>query len=140
MNPGANSAGSSSLLSPPPSIAPSVAQKESKSSSCHNGLCKENLGEVAGVVTVGAFVLALFAGTLIWVYSKKFKRVKKLDTLGYEIIKMPKKFSSKELKATTKCFNANRIIGHRAFLVLHKEAPRFTMLNGRALALFFCRY
>ncbi|XP_015931623.1 L-type lectin-domain containing receptor kinase VIII.1 [Arachis duranensis] len=137
MNPGANSAGSSSSLSPPPSIAPSVAQKESKSSSCHNGLCKENLGAVAGVVTAGAFVLALFAGALIWVYSKKFKRVKKLDTLGSEIIKMPKQFSYKELKAATKCFNANRIIGHGAFGTVYKGVmPE----NGEIVAVKRCSH
>lgn len=122
MNPTANS-----IKSPPPSLAPSASdsassnaqQKESKSS-CHNGLCKQGMGAVAGVVTAGAFVLALFAGALIWVYSKKFRHVKKLDTLGSEIIKMPKQFSYKELKAATKCFNANRIIGHGAFGTVYK--------------------
>ncbi|KAE8716998.1 L-type lectin-domain containing receptor kinase VIII.1 [Hibiscus syriacus] len=34
-------------------------------------------GAVAGVVTAGAFVFALFAGGLIWVFSKKFKHVEK---------------------------------------------------------------
>ncbi|OIW02638.1 hypothetical protein TanjilG_24089 [Lupinus angustifolius] len=112
-----------SIKSPPPSLAPSASsnaqQKESKSS-CHNGLCKRGLGAVAGVVTAGAFVLALFAGAMIWVYSKKFKHVKKMDSLGLEVIKMPKQFSYKELKAATKCFNANRIIGHGAFGTVYK--------------------
>ncbi|XP_027333828.1 L-type lectin-domain containing receptor kinase VIII.1 [Abrus precatorius] len=121
MNPTANS-----VKSVPPSLAPSSAsatsngeEKESKSS-CHNGLCKQNLGAVAGVVTAGAFVLALFAGVLIWFYSKKVKRVNKFDSLGSEIIKMPKQFSYKELKCATKCFNANRIIGHGAFGTVYK--------------------
>ncbi|OMO73514.1 hypothetical protein COLO4_27058 [Corchorus olitorius] len=113
MNPTANS-----VKSPPPSIAPSsvstssTQQKSSKSSSsCHNQLCKEGPGAVVGVVTAGAFFLALFAGALIWVYSKKFKHVKKSENnFASEIIKMPKEFSYKELKAATRCFNANRII------------------------------
>ncbi|CAL0315696.1 unnamed protein product [Lupinus luteus] len=119
MNPTANS-----IMSPPPSSAPlasSDAQKKERSkSSCHNGLCKEGLGAVAGVVTAGAFVLALFAGALIWVYSKKFKHVKKLDSLGSEIIKIPKQFSYLELKAATECFNDDRIIGHGAFGTVYK--------------------
>ncbi|KAE9606081.1 hypothetical protein Lal_00024985 [Lupinus albus] len=113
----------SSIKSPPPSLAPSASsngqQKENKSS-CHNGLCKQGLGAVAGVVTAGAFVLALFAGAMIWVYSKKFKHVKKMDSLGLEVMKMPKQFSYKELKAATKCFKANRIIGHGAFGTVYK--------------------
>jgi serine/threonine protein kinase len=114
----------SSARSPPPSMAPSmnstnVERKESKKS-CHNGLCKQGLGAVAGVVTAGAFVLALFAGSMIWLYSKKVKRVSRFDSLGSEIIKMPKQFSYKELKSATKCFNANRIIGHGAFGTVYK--------------------
>lgn len=119
MNPTANV-----VRSPPPSLPPSssdsVSQKDSKSSSCHNGLCKQGAGAVVGVVTAGAFVLALFAGGLIWVYSKKIKRVKKSDSLASEIIKMPKEFTYKELKIGTKCFNANRIIGHGAFGTVYK--------------------
>jgi serine/threonine protein kinase len=114
----------SSARSPPPSMAPSmnstnVERKESRKS-CHNGLCKQGLGAVAGVVTAGAFVLALFAGSMIWLYSKKVKRVSRFDSLGSEIIKMPKQFSYKELKSATKCFNANRIIGHGAFGTVYK--------------------
>ncbi|KAF1863992.1 hypothetical protein Lal_00031137 [Lupinus albus] len=118
MNPTANS-----IMSPLPSLAPSAssnAQQKENKSSCHNGFCKQGLGAVAGVVTTGAFVLALFAGALIWVYSKKFKHVKKLDSLGSEIIKIPKQFSYMELKAATECFNANRIIGHGAFGTVYK--------------------
>ncbi|XP_059427779.1 L-type lectin-domain containing receptor kinase VIII.1 [Corylus avellana] len=121
-NPTANS-----VKSPPPSVAPSgsdsassTSQKTSKPSSCHNQLCKEGPGAVAGVVTAGAFVLALFAGALIWVYSKRIKHVKKPDSLASEIIKMPKEFSYRQLKSATKCFNANRIIGHGAFGTVYK--------------------
>ncbi|KAL0555495.1 hypothetical protein IC582_009443 [Cucumis melo] len=119
MNPTANV-----VRSPPPSQPPSgsdsITQKNSKSTSCHNGLCKQGAGAVVGVVTAGAFVLALFAGALIWVYSKKIKRVKKSDSLASEIIKMPKEFTYKELKIATKCFNSNRIIGHGAFGTVYK--------------------
>ncbi|KAM1307103.1 hypothetical protein ACFXTH_009358 [Malus domestica] len=121
----------SSVKSPPPSIPPSGSsssnatstnQKNSKSSSsCHNHLCREGPGAVAGVVTASAFVLALFAGVLIWVYSKKVKLVKKSDSnIASDIIKMPKEFTYRELKAATKCFNANRIIGHGAFGTVYK--------------------
>ncbi|PPD74898.1 hypothetical protein GOBAR_DD28176 [Gossypium barbadense] len=45
----------------------------SSSSSCHNQRCREGPVAVAGVVSARALFLALFAGALIWVYSKKFK-------------------------------------------------------------------
>ncbi|KAH7513232.1 hypothetical protein FEM48_Zijuj12G0174700 [Ziziphus jujuba var. spinosa] len=124
MNPTANS-----VRSPPPSLAPSGSdsitstnQKNSKSSSCHNQLCKQGPGAVAGVVTASAFVLALFAGALIWVYSKKFKHVKNKSESSFasEILKTPKEFTYRQLKTATKCFNANRIIGHGAFGTVYK--------------------
>ncbi|MBA0625263.1 hypothetical protein Godav_010482 [Gossypium davidsonii] len=117
MNPTANI-----VKSKPPSLAPSDSHlsKSSSSSSCHNQLCKQGPGAVAGVVTAGAFVLALFAGALIWVYSKKLKHVKKSESFPSEIIKMPKEFRYKELKAATRCFDANRIIGHGAFGTVYK--------------------
>ncbi|GMI84735.1 L-type lectin receptor kinase VIII.1 [Hibiscus trionum] len=122
MNPTANTA-----KSPPPSLAPSgsdsissAQQKSSKSSSCHNQLCKQGPGAVAGVVTAGAFFLALFAAALIWVYSKKFKKEKKSESFGSEIIKSPKEFTYKELKEATRYFNGNRIIGHGAFGTVYK--------------------
>ncbi|XP_061347089.1 L-type lectin-domain containing receptor kinase VIII.1-like [Gastrolobium bilobum] len=118
MNPTANS-----VKSPPPSLAPSASSNEEqkeRQSSCHNGLCKQGLGAVAGVVSAGAFVLALFAGALIWFYSKKVKHVNESASLGSEVIKVPKQFSYKELKSATKCFNANRIIGHGAFGTVYK--------------------
>ncbi|KAJ0087980.1 hypothetical protein Patl1_32063 [Pistacia atlantica] len=122
MNPTANS-----VKSPPPSLAPSgsdsiasTTQKSSKSSSCHNQLCKQGPGAVAGVVTASAFFLAIFAGVLIWFFSKKYKNVKKSESFASEVIRMPKEFSYRELKSATKCFNANRIIGHGAFGTVYK--------------------
>ncbi|GLT89739.1 hypothetical protein SLE2022_077140 [Rubroshorea leprosula] len=122
MTPTANS-----VKAPPPSLAPSSSdsiastqQKSSKSSSCHNQLCKQGAGAVAGVVTAGAFVLAIFAGVLIWVYSKKVKHVKKSESFASGIIKTPKEFTYKEIRTATKCFNANRIIGHGAFGTVYK--------------------
>ncbi|KAF2289962.1 hypothetical protein GH714_039331 [Hevea brasiliensis] len=120
MNPTANS-----VKSPPPSLAPtgsdsiSSQEKNSKSSSCHNQLCKQGPGAVAGVVTASAF-LAIFAGVLIWVFSKRYKHVKKTESFASEVIKMPKEFSYKELRSATRCFNANRIIGHGAFGTVYK--------------------
>nr|TKR65851.1 L-type lectin-domain containing receptor kinase VIII.1-like [Populus alba] len=74
MNPTANS-----VKSPPPTLAPSglesVGGKSVKSDSCHNQLCKQGAGAVAGVVTASAFFV-IFAGVLIWVFSKRSKRVK----------------------------------------------------------------
>ncbi|XP_050228530.1 L-type lectin-domain containing receptor kinase VIII.1 [Mercurialis annua] len=122
MNPTADS-----VKTPPPSLAPASAdsistaqEKSSKSSSssCHNQLCKQGPGAVAGVVTASAF-LVIFAGILIWVFSKKYKHVKK-ESFASEIIRMPKEFSYKELRSATRCFNANRIIGHGAFGIVYK--------------------
>ncbi|RVW98715.1 L-type lectin-domain containing receptor kinase VIII.1 [Vitis vinifera] len=118
MNPTANSV----IPPPPPSMAPSASDSVShtaKPSSCHNQLCKQGPGAVAGVVTAGAF-LVLFAGVLIWVFSKKFKHVKKSESLASDVIKMPKEFTYKELKSATKCFNSTRIIGHGAFGTVYK--------------------
>lgn len=116
-----------SISPPPPSLAPSESepisqtpQKSSKSSSCHNQLCKQGPGAVAGVVTAGAFFLALFAGVLVWVYSNKFKHLEKSDSLTTDIIKTPKEFTYKELKSATKCFSSMRIIGHGAFGTVYK--------------------
>lgn len=121
MNPTANS-----VKSPPPSLSPtgfdsinSTSQKSSKSSSCHNQLCKQGPGAVAGVVTASAF-LVIFAGVLVWVFSKKFKHVKKSESFASEVIRMPKEFSYRELRSATKCFNANRVIGHGAFGTVYK--------------------
>ncbi|TYG84563.1 hypothetical protein ES288_D01G259900v1 [Gossypium darwinii] len=109
-----------SFKSPPP-LPPSSSSPSPPSSSCHNQLCREGPGAVAGVVTAGAFFLALFAGALIWVYSKKFKHENKLgQSFASEIIKSPKEFTYKELKAATRCFDANRIIGHGAFGTVYK--------------------
>ncbi|KAK7387356.1 hypothetical protein VNO78_28096 [Psophocarpus tetragonolobus] len=98
-----------------PSSTSAPEQKESKSSK------KGAVGAVAGVVTASAFVLALFAGVLIWVYSKKVKRVKRLDhSIESEIIRMPKELSYRELKLATKGFSANRVIGHGAFGTVYR--------------------
>ena len=117
MNPTANS-----VIPPPPSMAPAASDPVShtaKSSSCHNQLCKQGPGAVAGVVTVGAF-FALFAGVIIWVFFKRFKREKKSESLAPDVIKMPKEFTYRELKSATKCFNSTRIIGHGAFGTVYK--------------------
>lgn len=122
MNPTANS-----ITPPPPSLAPlqsnsntSVSHTSEKNNKCHNQLCKQGPGAVVGVVTASAFVFALFAIVLVWVYSKKFKGVKKSESLASDFIKMPKEFSYKELKLATKCFNSTRIIGHGAFGTVYK--------------------
>ncbi|KAJ6742578.1 hypothetical protein OIU85_016641 [Salix viminalis] len=82
MNPTANS-----VKSPPPTLAPSgldsVSGKSAKSNSCHNQLCKQGAGAVAGVVTASAFFV-IFAGVLIWVFSKRFKHVKKPVSIASE--------------------------------------------------------
>ncbi|KAH9735339.1 L-type lectin-domain containing receptor kinase VIII.1 [Citrus sinensis] len=134
MNPTANS-----VKSPPPSLAPSgssTTQKSSKSSSCHNQLCKQGAGAVAGVVTASAF-FAIFAGVLIWFFSKRYKHVKKSESFTSDIIRMPKEFSYRELRSATKCFNANRIIGHGAFGTVYKGIlPQ----NGDIIAVKRCSH
>lgn len=114
-----------SVNPPPPSLPPSesnstVSHNSDKSSKCHNQLCKQGAGAVVGVVTAGAFVLALFAIVLVWVYSKKIKHVKKSETLASDYIRTPKEFKYKQLKLATKMFDSVRIIGHGAFGTVYK--------------------
>ncbi|CDP06721.1 unnamed protein product [Coffea canephora] len=120
--PGNNVNSTSPALAPSQSnnASSSTALHEKSSSKCHNQLCKQGPGAVVGVVTAGAFFLALCALLLIWVYSKKFKHVKNSETLAKDIIKMPKEFSYKELKLATKGFDSTRVIGHGAFGTVYK--------------------
>lgn len=115
--------------SPPPSspsssITPSLSTVRRKtadpSSSCRNKLCKKSPAAVAGVVTAGAFFLALFAGVIIWVYSKKIKYTRKSESLASEIMKSPREFTYKELKLATDCFSSSRVIGNGAFGTVYK--------------------
>ncbi|CAN4109625.1 unnamed protein product [Withania somnifera] len=121
MNPTANS-----VKLPPPSMAPSESNSTSdvlqdkSSGKCHSKFCKQGPGAVVGVLTAGAFFLAFATLVLIWLYSKKFKRVKNSEILASDIIKMPKEFSYKELKLATKGFDSTRIIGHGAFGTVYK--------------------
>lgn len=109
-------------ISPAPSKSiPSSSMDKNKSSSCHNELCKGKPGAVAGVVTAGAFFLAVFAGVLIWVFSKRFKVIKKNESLSPEIsVRGPKEFSYKELRLATRGFDSGRIIGNGAFGTVYK--------------------
>ncbi|MED6143271.1 L-type lectin-domain containing receptor kinase VIII.1 [Stylosanthes scabra] len=114
-NPSASSSSSSSASLAPPSLAPSGAEERKQ-----DGKSGVGAGAVAGVVTAGAFVLALFASVLIWVYSKKMKPFKRPDSLGSDVIRMPKEFTYKDLKLATNCFSVNRVIGHGAFGTVYK--------------------
>lgn len=119
LNPTADVVNTSTPPTESNSSANSVTQ--AKTTKCHNQLCKQGPGAVVGVVTAGAFFLALFAILLIWVYSNKFKHVRKnSDSFGSEIIKIPKEFSYKELRFATKCFSSARVIGHGAFGTVYK--------------------
>ncbi|KAK6942837.1 Protein kinase domain [Dillenia turbinata] len=124
-----------SVNPPPPSLPPSSSNSltnvSKSSSSCHNKLCEQNPGAVAGVVTAGAFFLFIFAGVLIWVFSKKFKSLKKSDNVALDYIKAPKEFSYKELKLATKGFDSNRVIGHGAFGTVYKGIVAETEFNAR---------
>ncbi|CAI9783199.1 unnamed protein product [Fraxinus pennsylvanica] len=118
INPSANTANP-----PPPALAPaanSTTSYESKTSGkCHSQLCK-GPGAVVGVVTAGAFFLAFCTLIVMWAYNKKFKRVKKSDTLASDVIKMPKEFSYRELKFATRGFDSIQIIGYGAFGTVYK--------------------
>ncbi|CAI0437736.1 unnamed protein product [Linum tenue] len=104
----------------PKSISSNQGKSSKPSSSCHNNLCKKGPGAVAGVVTASAF-LAVFAGVLLWAFSKRVKKVKKKsESFASEVIKMPKEFTYKELRLATNSFNSNRIIGHGAFGTVYK--------------------
>ncbi|XP_059646902.1 L-type lectin-domain containing receptor kinase VIII.1 [Cornus florida] len=118
----ANSKSESSAPPPPTASLVNPTANSSAPSDSNSNPTSQTLDPraMAGVVTAGAVFLALFAVVLIWVYSKKFKHVKKSESLASEIIKMPKEFSYKELKSATKCFNSTRIIGHGAFGTVYK--------------------
>ncbi|RZC76457.1 hypothetical protein C5167_000583 [Papaver somniferum] len=111
---------SSNPSSTPPSLPPSDTESHESSSNCHNQLCKKGPGAVAGVVTASAFVFVIFAGVFIWVFSKKFKSVKKSEYLTSEIIRTPREFSYKDLKLATRTFSPVRVIGHGAFGTVYK--------------------
>ncbi|CAI9760705.1 unnamed protein product [Fraxinus pennsylvanica] len=119
MNPTANT-----VNPPPPALAPaanSTSSHETKTSGkCHSQLCKDGPGAVVGVVTAGAFFLAFCTLVVIWAYNKKFKGVKKSETLASDVIRMPKEFSYKELKFATKGFDSTQIIGYGAFGTVYK--------------------
>lgn len=111
--------------SSPPS-SPSLSSPTSRikpadpSSPCRNKLCKKSPAAVAGVVTAGAFFLALFAGAMIWLYSKKIKYTRKSESFSSEIMKSPREFTYKELKLATDSFSATRVIGNGAFGTVYK--------------------
>ncbi|KAL8039483.1 hypothetical protein ABFX02_10G039900 [Erythranthe guttata] len=126
MNPTANT-----VTPPPPSAAPETDNTTTTPhedittpGKCHNQLCRNGPGAVAGVVTAGAFFLVFCALTLIWAYNKKFKHNNKnpnpITTLASDVIKTPKEFSYKDLSTATKGFDPNRIIGHGAFGTVYK--------------------
>nr|GLL34610.1 L-type lectin-domain containing receptor kinase VIII.1-like [Ipomoea trifida] len=121
--------------SPPPTTAP-PPPPEKKTGKCRS-LCKEGPGAVVGVVTAGAFFLCLAGVLFVWLYCKKVKRVKKTETLGAEIIKMPKEFSYRELKSATKAFDSGRIIGHGAVGTVYKGVLNGT---GDAVAVKKCSH
>nr|GMD36675.1 L-type lectin-domain containing receptor kinase VIII.1 [Ipomoea batatas] len=109
---------------------------EKKTGKCRS-LCKEGPGAIVGVVTAGAFFLCLAGVLFVWLYCKKVKRVKKTETLGAEIIKMPKEFSYRELKSATKAFDPGRIIGHGAVGTVYKGVLNGT---GDAVAVKKCSH
>ncbi|KAL3642556.1 L-type lectin-domain containing receptor kinase VIII.1 [Castilleja foliolosa] len=116
------------IVNAPPPSSPPIADNtnttslEAKSSSgkCRNRLCKNGPGAIVGVVTACAFLFAFCALALVWAYNKKFKRGKNSETLGLDVIKMPKEFGYKELNIATKGFNSSRVIGHGAFGTVYK--------------------
>ncbi|KAI3696760.1 hypothetical protein L6452_29291 [Arctium lappa] len=132
------------VVSPPPSVAPTASNPNTsthtstkKQSKCRNQLCKEGAAAVVGVVTAGAFVFALCAIFLIWVYSKKFKRSKKPQLFCSDIVKTPKEFSYKDLKLATKWFDSSRVIGHGAFGTVYRGVLPVT---GETVAVKRCSH
>lgn len=108
---------------PPPAASPAAENSTTTSKSsgkCHNQLCKNGAGAVAGVVTASAFFLAFCGAASIWAYNKKFRNSKNSPNLASNVIKMPKEFTYKDLKTATKGFDSDRIIGNGAFGTVYK--------------------
>nr|GMD33293.1 L-type lectin-domain containing receptor kinase VIII.1-like [Ipomoea batatas] len=126
----------SSTFNRPTQLKRARERVHKKTGKCRS-LCKEGPGAVVGVVTAGAFFLCLAGVLFVWLYCKKVKRVKKTETLGAEIIKMPKEFSYRELKSATKAFDPGRIIGHGAVGTVYKGVLNGT---GDAVAVKKCSH
>ncbi|KAH9289357.1 hypothetical protein KI387_033474 [Taxus chinensis] len=88
---------------------------------CHSHVCMSG-GMVVGLATGGAFVIALFAGSTAWFCLSKHRRLKRSDSFSSDIVKLklPRKFTYKELSTATKGFQTTRIVGHGAFGTVYK--------------------
>lgn len=99
---------------PPVPSGPAVVHK----TGCHSHICVRG-GFVAGITTGGAVVIALATGLFVW-FCYKRRGLKRTDSFSSDIVKLPRKFTYKELCTATKGFNAARIVGHGAFGTVYK--------------------
>lgn len=99
---------------PPVPSAPITVHKRG----CHSHLCMRG-GSVAGIATGGAVVVALVSGLLVW-FCYKRKGLERTDSFSSDIVKLPRKFTYKELSIATKGFNTARVVGHGAFGTVYK--------------------
>lgn len=99
---------------PPVPSAPIPVHKRG----CHSHSCMHR-GSIAGIATGGAVVVALATGLFVW-FCYKRRGLKRTDTFSSDIVKLPRKFTYRELSNATKGFNAARVVGHGAFGTVYK--------------------
>ncbi|KAJ6330875.1 hypothetical protein OIU76_009465 [Salix suchowensis] len=134
MNPTANS-----VKSPPPTLAPrgleSVSGKSAKSNSCHNQLCKQGAGAVAGVVTANATVAAGTMGYLAPEYLLTGRATEKTDVFSYGAVVLEVASGRRPIEKETSGVGKVAVNGNLVEWVwsLHREGRLLMAADARLL-------
>ncbi|KAG9448565.1 hypothetical protein H6P81_008530 [Aristolochia fimbriata] len=86
------------------------------SESCH----KKNKKLILGLGISGPIAVFLALAGFGWYTAKKWKKIKIDCGIKLELLKGPRKFSYREIKAATKGFHGSRILGNGAFGTVYK--------------------
>ncbi|XP_068636375.1 probable L-type lectin-domain containing receptor kinase S.7 [Aristolochia californica] len=86
------------------------------SQSCH----KQNKKLILGLGISGPIAVFLALAGFGWYTAKKWQKIKADSGIKPELLKGPRKFSYREIKAATKDFHGSRILGHGAFGTVYK--------------------